>query len=211
MLKQKEALSQPGLGTLTGYKAKIHINPGATPKFCKVRQVPYAMRYNMEEEIERLTTEGIVEPVQFSEWAAPVVSVLKSDQESIHLCGDYKLTVNQVTKPDQYPIPQLEDLFIMLTWGKTFTNLDMSQAYQQIELNEEAKLYVVVNTQHKGLFRYNRLPFRVLNLAAPSIFQRIMESLLQKSKGVWCTWTRFWSLARWKSSIWQHWRRCWTT
>lgn len=35
---------------------------------------------------------------------------------------------------------------------------------------------------HKGLYRYNRLPFRVSS--APSIFQRTMENLLQGIKGV---------------------------
>ena len=56
-----------------------------------------------------------------------------------------------------------------------------SQAYQQIELDEESKPYVVINT-HKGLFRYNQLPFGVS--AAPAIFQRVMESLLQGIDGV---------------------------
>ena len=52
----------------------------------------------------------------------------------------------------------------------------MSQAYQQIKLDEPNKKYVVINT-HKGLFRYNRLPFGVLS--APAIFQRVMENVLQ--------------------------------
>ena len=52
----------------------------------------------------------------------------------------------------------------------------MSQAYQQIELDELSKKYVVINT-HKGLFQYNRLPFGVSSV--PAIFQRVMESLLQ--------------------------------
>ena len=34
----------------------------------------------------------------------------------------------------------------------------MSQAYQQIRLEEEAKALVVINT-HRGLYKYNRLPF----------------------------------------------------
>ena len=37
-------------------------------------------------------------------------------------------------------------------------------------------MLVTINT-HKSLFKYNRLPFRVT--AAPSIFQRVMENLLQ--------------------------------
>ena len=57
----------------------------------------------------------------------------------------------------------------------------MSQAYQQIELDEEAQRYTVINT-HKGLFQYTRLPFGISS--APAIFQRVMEGLLQGIPGV---------------------------
>ena len=52
----------------------------------------------------------------------------------------------------------------------------MSQAYQQIFLEEESKKYTTINT-HKGLFQYNRLPYGVSS--SPGIFQRTMENLLQ--------------------------------
>ena len=51
----------------------------------------------------------------------------------------------------------------------------MAHAYQQLELDEESKTLVVINT-HKGLFRYNRLPLGVS--AAPAIFQHTMEGIL---------------------------------
>ena len=57
----------------------------------------------------------------------------------------------------------------------------MSQAYQQVLLDEPSKKLVVINTS-KGLFQYNRLPFGVS--CAPGIFQRIMESLLKGIPGV---------------------------
>ena len=57
----------------------------------------------------------------------------------------------------------------------------MSQAYQQIELEDSLKQCTVINT-HKGLFQYNRLPFGIS--FAPAIFQRVMESLLQDIAGV---------------------------
>ena len=181
LLERKKALFQPGLGTLKGYKAKIHVDSTATPKFCKARPVPYAMRSKVEKELERLTSEGIIEPVRFADWAAPIVPVMKRDKETVRICGDYKLTVNTASKLEQYPIPQIEDLFAALSGGQYFSTLDMSQAYQQIELDDESKQYVVINT-HKGLFRYNRLPFGVSS--APAIFQRVMESLLQGMPGV---------------------------
>ena len=62
-----------------------------------------------------------------------------------------------------------------------FTKLDLSQAYQQLPLDEESKQYIVVNT-HKGLFRYVRLPFGISS--APGIFQRVMDILLQGISGV---------------------------
>ena len=68
-----------------------------------------------------------------------------------------------------------------LAGGKTFTKLELSQAYQQLPLDKESKLYVVINT-HKGLFRYTRLPCGISS--APGIFQQVMESLLQGISGV---------------------------
>ena len=92
------------------------------------------------------------------------------------ICGDYKCTINQVSKLDNYPIPKTEDLLATLGGGNKFTKLDMSQAYQQLLLDEESKKFTTINT-HKGLYQYNRLPFGVSS--APRIFQRTMENLLQ--------------------------------
>lgn len=60
--------------------------------------------------------------------------------------------------------------------GQSFSKLDLAHAYQQIQLEEETKKLLTINT-HKGLYCYHRLPFGVS--AAPSIFQRTMENILQ--------------------------------
>ena len=57
--------------------------------------------------------DGTIEPVQFADWAAPIVPIVKDDK-SIRICGDYKVTVNQAAKLDNYPIPKAEDLFATL-------------------------------------------------------------------------------------------------
>ena len=67
-------------------------------------------------------------------------------------------------------------MFASLAEGLKFSKLDLSNAYQQIQLEEGSQKYVTVNT-HKGLFQYKRLPFGVAS--APALFQRTMESLLQ--------------------------------
>ena len=129
--------------------------------------------------------EGIIQPVQFSDWAAPIVPVVKQDG-SVRVCGDYLLTVNRASKLDSYPLPRIEDLFTAMTGGEKFTKLDLQHAYQQLVLDDESKPYTVINT-HKGLFQYNRLPFGISS--APAIFQRTMDSLMQYRRMVQSVWS----------------------
>ena len=133
---QKHAqLFNEGLGTLEGAKAKIHVDPTATPIFHKARQVPYALREKIEQDLERLQRAGTIEPVQYSEWAILIVPVMKSDG-TVRVCKDYKLTVNKVSKLDGYPIPKLDDLYTELVGGQTFTELDLNHAYEQMLVDE---------------------------------------------------------------------------
>ena len=97
------------------------------------------------------------------------------EDQSVRICGDYKVTVNAVSKLDNYPIPKAEDLFTTLG-GEKFTKLDLSQAYQQLPLDDDSKKYTTINT-HRGLFQYNRFLYGISS--APGIFQRTMENLLQ--------------------------------
>ena len=175
VLEEHKDVFSKELGKLTGTQAKIYVDPKATPKFMKARPVPYALKAKVELELDRLQSEGILSPVEFSEWAAPIVPVVKQDG-TVRICGDYECTVNQVSKLDNYPIPKTEDLLATLGGGNRFTKLDMSQAYQQLELEEGSRKFTTINT-HKGLYQYNRLPFGVSS--APGIFQRTMENLLQ--------------------------------
>ena len=118
--------------------------------------------------------------MEFAEWVAPIVPVTKPNG-SVRICGDYKVTVNKVAKLETYPLPRMEDLFASLAGGKQFIKLDLAHAYQQIPLEEESNQYIVINT-HRGLYRYNRLPFIVAS--APTIFQKTMDNLLQGLKKV---------------------------
>ena len=92
--------------------------------------------------------------------------MLKPDG-SVRICGDFKLTANVATKLEIYPLPRIDDLFTSLAGGQHFSKLDLSHAYLQLPLAEESQPIVTVNT-HKGLYRYQRLPF-----------QQTMETLLQ--------------------------------
>ena len=166
---------------MVGQKATIDITPEARPRFHKARRVPYAYRQKVEEELARLVSEDILEPIDSSDWAAPIVPIIKSDKKSVRICGDFRVTVNPVSRLHRYPIPKIEDLFATLKGGKVFTKIDLSQAYQQLILDDESRKLCVINT-HKGLYRYTRLPFGVAS--TPGIFQKTMEKLLHGIPGV---------------------------
>ena len=82
---------------------------------------------------------------------------------------------------DKYPIPRIDDLFSSLEGGKTFSKLDLAHAYQQIPLDNDSKKFTTINTT-KGLYQHNQLPFGISS--APSIFQSVMEGILQGISGV---------------------------
>ncbi|PFX26219.1 Uncharacterized protein K02A2.6 [Stylophora pistillata] len=84
---------KPGLGTIQGITAKLEMKPDAQPKFSKARPVPYALQEAVDAEYHRLESEGIVEKVEFSEWATPMVHVPKA-AGTTRSCGDYAVTVN---------------------------------------------------------------------------------------------------------------------
>lgn len=179
LLKNREVFKGE-LGTLNWATAKIYVDPKAKPCYFKARSLPYALKDKVERELSRLEKEGIIEPVHFSEWATPIVPILKPDQTT-RICGDYKVTVNSVSKLDNNPIPKTEDLLAVLGGGQQFTKLDMSQACRQLPLHEESKKFTTINT-HRGLYQYNRLPYGVSS--APGIFTRTMDNLLQGLKQV---------------------------
>ena len=89
-------------------------------------------------EIDRLEAAGILEKVEYSEWAAPIVPVPNKDGK-LHICGDFEVTINPYLEVDQHPLPNPEEMFATLAGGKKFTKLDLSQAYQQLQLDESSR------------------------------------------------------------------------
>ena len=119
--------------------------------------------------------DGIIRSVTHSEWASPIVIVPKPDGR-IRLCGDYKRTVNLVIMNDIYLQPTPDELFAKMQGGKRFSKIDLTKAYLQVELNEESKKYLVINTM-KGLQEITRMPYGVK--PASGIFQRFIENALK--------------------------------
>ena len=182
LLEQYKDVFSESPGAIKDFKAEVTVQPGAKPLFYRPRPVPYALKDAVAEKLHDLEKKGIISKIDRNDWAAPIVVVPKADK-SLRICGDYKVTVNRAVESEVYPLPTAEDLFATLSGGQVFTKLDLSNAYQQLELTPESQKYLVINT-HLGLYKFHRLAYGVST--APNIFQKVMDQILQGISGVTC-------------------------
>ncbi|XP_064100788.1 uncharacterized protein K02A2.6-like [Macrobrachium nipponense] len=134
----------------------------------------------IEDALDKLVADEMMEPISHSEWAVPIVPVLKENKVEMRICGDFKV-LNKQIHCDRYPLPKIEELLSVVGKGKFFSKIDLKNAYLQIPVDEKSQEYLVINT-HKGLFKYKRLPFGMSS--SPGIFQRFISQLLANVEGV---------------------------
>ena len=72
----------------------IHLEIEGDPIFLKRRSIPYGLREPVKKELDKLAEQGILMPVESSNWATPIVTPLKADEKTPRICGDYHLTIN---------------------------------------------------------------------------------------------------------------------
>ena len=137
------------------------------------RRLPYALRKELEEELDTLLRTGCVEP-SASPYSSPLVLVHKKTG-GLRVCVDYR-ALNQNTVADRYPIPRVDELMDMVgkKHAKVFSSLDLMKGYHQVQMEERSKPKTAF-TCHLGLYQYRRMPFGLTN--APATFQRLMNKL----------------------------------
>ena len=137
------------------------------------RRLPYVVRKELEEELNKLMQIGCVEPSS-SPYASPLVLVRKKEG-GLRVCVDYR-NINQNTVLDRYPIPRIDELVDMMGRNKpkVFSSLDLMRGYHQVRMADDSKQKTAF-TCYLGLFQYCRMPFGLTN--APATFQRLMSQL----------------------------------
>ena len=88
---------------------------------------------------------------------------------TVRICGDYKLTVNQVSKANNRG--KGGNFGYTGRWWLIYPKLISRWPWM--------RKFTTINT-HEGLFQYNRLPFGVS--LVPRIFQRTMDDILVSKK-----------------------------
>jgi hypothetical protein len=84
-------------------------------------------------QLEELLAKGYIKSSK-SPYGAPAFFVHKKD-ETLRMCMDYR-TLNKVIMKNQYPLPQIDDLFNRLLGVKMFNRIDLGSKYYQIRIVE---------------------------------------------------------------------------
>ncbi len=135
--------------------------PLATARF---RRLDPAKLMVAKRDFAKLEAEDIIHHSS-SSWSSPLRIVLKEDG-SWRPCGDYR-RLNLATKPNTYPLPNIQDLSARLHGCRIFSKLDLRKGYYQISVWEE--------DIHKTLWEFRRMPFGLRN--AGQSFQRVMDQV----------------------------------
>ena len=77
------------------FPIEIQMEENVTPIFRCPTPIPHSMREAVDKELDYLLKVGIIEQVQYSDWATNIVVVAKPDGKSVRICGNYKQTVNK--------------------------------------------------------------------------------------------------------------------
>src|SRR5690606_6250722 len=77
VLSEFPDLSKPGIGKIPGTKVRISLKPNATPVYFRPRPIPASLRTPIEDELAYLESQDIIEKVNFSNWATPLVPRVK--------------------------------------------------------------------------------------------------------------------------------------
>ena len=114
----------------------------------------------INEELERLTNEGIIKPVtQPTDWLSNIL-VKEKPNGKLQICIDPSQTINRAIPRPKYTITTIEEKLPLLTSAKVFTIVDISEAFHAIELDEESSLLTRFQGP-SGRYCYTRMPFGI--------------------------------------------------
>ena len=160
------------------YVCNIDLKNDCKPKYFKSRNLPFHHREKIDISLTDMVNKGIIEQIDHSDWASPIVPVMKSNG-TIRICADLKY-VNSQINISKYHIPKIEEILASIGPCNVISKLDLENAYLHLEVNDSQKC-LVINTP-KGLYRYKRLPFGLAS--APAMFQKFIDELLVGITGV---------------------------
>ena len=173
LMRTKLALSRDdsdiGLANVTPHKILL---TNETPIWQKHRRFAEPVTKEIERQCKELEALDIIEECN-SRWSSPVVPIRKADG-TLRLCVDYR-RINQVTIPENFPMPNITDSIYSAHDIKYFTKIDLTKGYYQVPIDDDSKKYTSFTTQNNQ-YQFKRLSFGLKNSGLQ--FQRNIQEIL---------------------------------
>ena len=157
----------------------------ARPIKLKERPINPNLLENLRTQLDHWEDQGVIEP-SASPWSFPLIPVVKKkaavDGDSmaaklqIRWCVDFR-KLNEVTKKDSYPMPNIEDNLAKLATSKVFSTLDNVGAFHSVPIKEEDREKTAFSAGPYGLYQFARMPFGLTN--APPCYSRLIHKVLR--------------------------------
>ncbi|XP_043471652.1 uncharacterized protein K02A2.6-like [Leptopilina heterotoma] len=174
------ALNEVQLPKFKGVTLEFSIDETITPVRQPYRRIPIPLETKVNNKIDELVEMDVIEPVtKPCKWVSPMVPILKENGD-VRICVDMRCPNKAIIRKN-HPIPTMHQLLPKFRKATVFSKLDISNAFHQIEIDENSR-YITTFITSKGLFRYKRLMFGIT--CAPENFQNIMETMLLGCEGV---------------------------
>ena len=105
------------------------INTGDhAPISCRYYRLPPKIESHLHEELETNTQLGLLQ-TSHSPWASPLFAVPKPGKSNVYqTVADYR-PLNNITVPDRYPLPLVQQLFLEIGTSQYFHANDLLRGF----------------------------------------------------------------------------------
>uniref|UniRef100_A0A1I7U677 RNA-directed DNA polymerase n=1 Tax=Caenorhabditis tropicalis TaxID=1561998 RepID=A0A1I7U677_9PELO len=135
-------------------------------------RVPVKYQAELEKHINSLLRSSRITESN-TPWTSPIVLVKKKNG-SLRVCLDFR-KLNEVTIPDNFPLPRIDGILEKVGGSKFFSSLDMANGYLQLRLDPASSYKCGFITESK-VYAYTHMPFGLKSAA--SYFQRALRTVL---------------------------------
>lgn len=102
---------------IRNFSVNLKLKDEVKPEYRKASVVPYSLRETVTSQLQEMARKGIIEKVDFSNWASQIVLAKKKDGQ-IRICCNYKPTLNPNLEDNHFPIPNVDDILFSLNGNK---------------------------------------------------------------------------------------------
>ena len=178
LIKHMDPISINGENMKQTTKIVHEIDTGDTAPFReKLRNYSPAVQDIILKEVDKMISAGVMVESK-SPYATNLLLVRKPDKSEEtgmknRVCASF-VKLNDRTKKDSYPLPNIQEIFHRIGRSKWFTTMDLLSGFWQVMIKPEHRHKTAVITS-RGLFEFVVMAFGLCN--APATFQRLIDAI----------------------------------